>query len=80
MVLVLVKTVARMPDIEQLMQVWPGEFEEFLQNNPMPDLADLELDLPSYVKIFASVLDVPARGPGFGVYEMARAQAMMLRI
>ncbi|CAK9035355.1 unnamed protein product [Durusdinium trenchii] len=49
----------RMPDIEQLMQVWPGEFEEFLQNNPLPDLADLELDLPSYVKIFASVLDVP---------------------
>eukprot|EP00434_Breviolum_minutum_P018577 symbB.v1.2.016386.t1/scaffold1246.1/size129174/3 len=49
----------RMPDIEQLMQVWPGEFEEFLQNNPLPDLADLELDLPSYIKVFASILDVP---------------------
>lgn len=49
----------RMPDIEQLMQVWPAEFEEYLQQNPLPDLADLELDLPSYVRIFASILDVP---------------------
>lgn len=49
----------RMPDIEQLMQVWPAEFEEFLQQNPLPDLADLELDLPSYVRVFASILDVP---------------------
>uniref|UniRef100_A0A7S4W8R2 Intraflagellar transport protein 46 homolog n=1 Tax=Alexandrium monilatum TaxID=311494 RepID=A0A7S4W8R2_9DINO len=49
----------RMPDIEQLMQVWPAEFEEYLQQNPLPDLADLELDLPSYIRIFASILDVP---------------------
>lgn len=49
----------RMPDIEQLMQVWPAEFEEYLQRNPLPDLADLELDLPSYIRIFASILDVP---------------------
>eukprot|EP00933_Yihiella_yeosuensis_P021121 TRINITY_DN1679_c0_g1_i1.p1 TRINITY_DN1679_c0_g1~~TRINITY_DN1679_c0_g1_i1.p1 ORF type:complete len:382 (-),score=99.40 TRINITY_DN1679_c0_g1_i1:536-1681(-) len=49
----------RMPDIEQLMQVWPAEFEEYLQQNPLPDLSDLELDLPSYIRIFASILDVP---------------------
>jgi intraflagellar transport protein 46 len=49
----------RMPDIEQLMQVWPAEFEEFLQQNPLPELADLDLDLPSYIRIFASILDVP---------------------
>jgi len=49
----------RMPDIEQLMQVWPTEFEEYLHQNPLPDLADLELDLPSYIRILASVLDVP---------------------
>merc|ERR1719335_461816 len=49
----------RMPDIEQLMQVWPAEFEEYLQSNPLPDLADLELDLPEYIRIIASVLDVP---------------------
>lgn len=49
----------RMPDIEQLMQVWPAEFEEFLQQNSLPELADLELDLPSYIRVMASILDVP---------------------
>jgi len=49
----------RMPDIEQLMQVWPAEFEEYLQQNPLPELADLELDLPSYIRVIASILDVP---------------------
>lgn len=49
----------RMPDIEQLMQVWPPEFEEYLQQNPLPDMSDLELDLPSYVRLVASILDVP---------------------
>mmetsp|Transcript_39867 Transcript_39867/g.71661 ORF Transcript_39867/g.71661 Transcript_39867/m.71661 type:complete len:352 (+) Transcript_39867:84-1139(+) len=49
----------RMPDIEQLMQVWPAEFEEYLQQNPLPDMADLETDLPSYIRIIASILDVP---------------------
>jgi len=49
----------RMPDIEQLMQVWPAEFEEFLQTNPLPELSELELDLPEYIKLIASILDVP---------------------
>jgi len=49
----------RMPDIEQLMQVWPSELEEFLSHNSLPELADLELDLPSYIRIIASILDVP---------------------
>merc|ERR1712228_289516 len=48
-----------MPDIEQLMQVWPAEFEEYLQQNPLPDFAELDLDLPSYIRILASILDVP---------------------
>lgn len=49
----------KMPDIEQLMQVWPAEFEEYLQQNPLPDFAELDLDLPSYIRILASILDVP---------------------
>eukprot|EP00928_Gymnodinium_smaydae_P046715 TRINITY_DN31138_c0_g1_i1.p1 TRINITY_DN31138_c0_g1~~TRINITY_DN31138_c0_g1_i1.p1 ORF type:complete len:394 (+),score=91.86 TRINITY_DN31138_c0_g1_i1:62-1183(+) len=49
----------RMPDIEQLMQVWPAEFEEHLQQEALPDLADIDLDLPSYIRILASILDVP---------------------
>merc|ERR1719335_1781462 len=49
----------KMPDIEQLMQVWPAEFEEFLQSNPLPELSELELELPEYIRIIASILDVP---------------------
>lgn len=49
----------RMPDIEQLMQVWPAEFEEYLQQNPLPELSELELELPDYIKLIASILDVP---------------------
>lgn len=49
----------RMPDIEQLMQVWPAEFEEHLQQDPLPDLAEIDLELPDYIKVLASILDVP---------------------
>merc|ERR1712007_162786 len=49
----------RMPDIEQLMQVWPAEFEEYLQQNPLPDMTDLDLDLPAYIRIMAAILDIP---------------------
>jgi intraflagellar transport protein 46 len=49
----------RMPDIEQLMQVWPAEFEEFLQSNPLPELSELDIDLPDYIRLIASILDVP---------------------
>jgi len=52
----------RMPDIEQLMQVWFAEFEEYLQENPLPDMAELDLDLKEYIKVIASILDVPAYG------------------
>merc|ERR1719384_2277820 len=51
-----------MPDIEQLMQVWMAEVEGFLQQNPLPELADLDLDLTDYIKIIASILDVPVYG------------------
>ena len=39
-----------MPDIEQLMQIWPAPIEELLEQNPLPD-ADISLDLPSYVRM-----------------------------
>eukprot|EP00929_Paragymnodinium_shiwhaense_P015441 TRINITY_DN12352_c0_g1_i1.p1 TRINITY_DN12352_c0_g1~~TRINITY_DN12352_c0_g1_i1.p1 ORF type:complete len:371 (-),score=121.66 TRINITY_DN12352_c0_g1_i1:116-1228(-) len=49
----------RMPDIEQLMQVWPNEFEDFLSQNQLPDFDDLGLDLPSLVRLMGAMLDVP---------------------
>lgn len=49
----------RMPDIEQLMQVWPNEFEEYLAENPLPDFNDLGLELEGLVRLMGSMLDVP---------------------
>jgi len=49
----------RMPDIEQLMQVWPAEFEEYITQNGYPNLAEMDMDLSEYVKLLATLLDVP---------------------
>merc|ERR1711964_765285 len=48
----------RMPDIDALMQVWPQEFDQFLNENPLPT-SDLDLSLPDYVKLISILLDVP---------------------
>ena len=62
-----------MPDIESLMDVWPEEFESFLEqtaianaNNPnrngtsgiLPS-PDLDMSLLEYVKLLCSLLDIP---------------------
>jgi len=52
----------RMPDVEQLMQVWPTDFEEYLKSNPMPDFAELDLPLKDFVKMISVLLDVPMQG------------------
>lgn len=50
----------KMPDIENLMQVWPAEFEEYLTTHPMPNVGNLDdIDLKDYIKILATLLDVP---------------------
>ena len=50
-----------MPDIEALMQIWPGPIEELLETNPLPD-ADISLDLASYVRVVCGMLDIPVYG------------------
>jgi intraflagellar transport protein 46 len=52
----------RMPDIEQLMQVWPTEFEEYIKTNDLPDLAQLDLPLKDFVKMTGALLDIPMQG------------------
>lgn len=47
-----------MPDIEALMQVWPQEMEQLLRDCPLPT-ADMDLDLPNFVKVVCAILDVP---------------------
>ncbi|CAL4126333.1 unnamed protein product, partial [Meganyctiphanes norvegica] len=48
----------RMPDIDSLMQEWPGEVEELLKEVDLPSAA-LEVDLPQYVDILCGILDIP---------------------
>lgn len=47
-----------MPDIEQLMQVWPEEFEEILKQVSLPS-AELDVELQEYARIVCAMLDIP---------------------
>ncbi|KAG6623139.1 Intraflagellar transport protein 46 [Phytophthora cinnamomi] len=54
-----------MPDIENLMQVWPEEFEELLSKTTLPS-ADLDMGLEQYVRVICALLDIPVHK---NVYE-----------
>lgn len=47
-----------MPDIEQLMQVWPPEFEHALKSLTLPS-SKLDLDINQYSRLVCSMLDIP---------------------
>ena len=50
-----------MPDIDQLMEEWPPEFEELLKTTPLPD-ATIDLSLQEYCKVACALLDIPVYG------------------
>ncbi|CAI8027663.1 Intraflagellar transport protein 46 homolog [Geodia barretti] len=47
-----------MPDVEDLMQEWPAQFEEALQEFGVP-IAELDCDLAQYTDIICALLDIP---------------------
>merc|ERR1719482_631877 len=47
-----------MPDIEALMQIWPPNFEEMLENTRLPD-AELAVELRDLVRLMCAILDIP---------------------
>eukprot|EP00954_Amorphochlora_amoebiformis_P011948 933181-Amorphochlora_amoeboformis.AAC.1 len=47
-----------MPEIEQLMQVWPPEFEEKLKSVPLPP-PNIDLSTEQYARTMCALLDVP---------------------
>ncbi|KAJ3053289.1 Intraflagellar transport protein 46 [Rhizophlyctis rosea] len=49
----------RMPDVEELMQVWPEEVEAALKTATLPS-PDVELPLTDYAKLLCLLLDIPA--------------------
>lgn len=57
-----------MPDIEQLMQEWPAEFEELLNKITLPS-SDMDCDLKKYIDTICSILDIP-------VYKDNRVQSL----
>jgi len=48
----------QMPEIDQLMQEWPSEFEDLLGDASLPS-GSLHVSLTSYVDILCSLLDIP---------------------
>jgi intraflagellar transport protein 46 len=51
----------KMPDLEDLMQVWPDDMEGALSSLPLPT-ADMDLSLEEYTKVICAMLDIPVKG------------------
>jgi intraflagellar transport protein 46 len=49
-----------MPDIDGLMQQWPPQVEDKL-NELQLDLSELDCELPQLVDVVCNLLDIPAR-------------------
>eukprot|EP00668_Euglena_longa_P000737 GGOE01000888.1.p1 GENE.GGOE01000888.1~~GGOE01000888.1.p1 ORF type:complete len:478 (-),score=126.18 GGOE01000888.1:312-1697(-) len=47
------------PDVENLLQVWPAEFEDLLSSAIMLPPAKLNVELYQYVKLICCLLDIP---------------------
>jgi len=52
-----------MPDIENLMQVWPPQFEDELSRTSLPS-KDLDVSLEDYIRIVCAMFDIPIQGTG----------------
>jgi len=50
-----------MPDIDSLMQVWPAEVEELLNEMKAPS-EDIDLSLSDYSRVACNILDIPVHG------------------
>lgn len=48
-----------MPDIENLMQVWPQSFEDVLNSDISFPPPNIDLDIDQYVRTLCAVLDIP---------------------
>lgn len=48
----------KMPDINDLMDVWPSEIEEMFKRIRMPG-PDIDLDLHTYATLACNLMDIP---------------------
>jgi len=47
-----------MPDLDSLMQEWPGDFEEALRSSSLPS-PNMDLSVEDYAKVLCALMDVP---------------------
>ncbi|EAX87876.1 LOC300675 protein, putative [Trichomonas vaginalis G3] len=51
----------KMPDLNDLLDVWPEDIEKALESIPLPS-ADMDLTIEEYAKIICAFLDIPVKG------------------
>ena len=51
----------KMPDLEELMEVWPEEMEKAFDSLPLPS-ADMDLTVDEYAKVICAMLEIPVKG------------------
>jgi len=57
-----------MPEIEDLMQVWPEEVEVALENTSLPD-PDMFMSTEEYVRMVCSIMDIPIHDSKEGIVQ-----------
>eukprot|EP00744_Colponema_vietnamica_P004630 GILI01006879.1.p1 GENE.GILI01006879.1~~GILI01006879.1.p1 ORF type:complete len:532 (+),score=153.60 GILI01006879.1:56-1651(+) len=48
-----------MPDIEELLQIWPAEFEELLSSDLQFPPPQIDLDIEQHCRVMCAMLDIP---------------------
>jgi intraflagellar transport protein 46 len=51
----------KMPEMEDLMELWPGQFEEALASVLLPT-ADIDLSFDEFARVICALLEIPVRG------------------
>lgn len=51
---------SKMPELEELMEVWPPKFEDTLKSLPLPT-ADIDLSVSDFAKMTCALLEIPVK-------------------
>jgi intraflagellar transport protein 46 len=51
----------KMPNLEDLIQIWPEDMEGVLSSLPLP-AADMDMSLEEYTKVICAMFDIPVKG------------------
>ena len=65
-----------MPDLDSLMQEWPAEFEESLQQLELPS-PQLDMSIEEYARVMCAVLDVPVYD---NLSKFSKTHALFLKL